>query len=176
MCEVITRTYTNDGLLDECFSPRYRIRQKREGEWLDGERLLLPGYVVAVTQQPEALARALRSIPEFTRVLTMGETFVPLNTDEQAWIDRWTKEGDRTIPLSVAYKKGDTLVVTEGPLKGNEGMITRVNRRKCLAFLELQVGDKRVVTTVGLAIVPSEEGTAEDGTGVGYDVPSEGFE
>jgi transcriptional antiterminator NusG len=144
-------------LLQECFTPRYRTRRKRNGVYQDEEKLLLPGYLIAVTTAPDRLQRRLRRIPEFTRLLTMTETFVPLRDDERAWIEEWTTKGDRTIPISVAYKKGETLVVTEGPLKGNEGLITRINRRKCLATIELSIDGKRVTTTIGLAIVPTDQ-------------------
>ena len=57
----------------------------------------------------------------------------------------------------MAVRDGDTLLVTEGPLKGREGMITRVNRHKSLAFLEFQIGGKRVTTRVGLGILKSPD-------------------
>lgn len=165
-CGLITRVCAEwdrdqdiDGyrLLDECFSPSFHTRHKFGQEWRDVEKLLLPGYVVAVTREPDQLSRRLRQIPEFTKLLTMGETFVPLRDDERAWMEDWTTRGDRTIPISIAYKKGDKLVVTEGPLKGREGMVTRVNRKKCLAFVELDVGGKKITTKVGLAVVPEPE-------------------
>ena len=170
MCDLVLRiseeldlaTDYDEPLLQECFSPQFKTRRKYDGQWIDKELRLLPGYVVCVTAYPDELRQRLRSVPEFTRLLTMGETFVPLRDDERAWIDEWTTKGDRTVPLSFAHKQGDKLVVTEGPLKGREGIITRVNRRKCLAFLELHVAGKKIATTVGLAIVPeSERGTTE---------------
>lgn len=166
LCQLIERacaaedaTSDEDGyhLLEECFSPRYRTRLKFHGEWQDAEKPLLPGYVVAVTRHPHALARWLRKVPEFTRLLTMGEEFVPLREEERTWIDEWTTKGDRTVPISIAYRKGDRLVVTEGPLKGHEGMITKIMRKKCQAQVELNVGGKKISTTVGLAVVPESE-------------------
>lgn len=139
-------------LLHECFAPRYKTQYKRHGKWHDEERLLLPGYVVAVTSNPWELVRKLGVVPRFTKLLTMGETFVPLGKDDRAWIERWTSEGNRTIPMSVAYKEGDQLVVTEGPLKGYEGMIVRVRRRLNLAELEIHAGQITIHTTVGLAV------------------------
>lgn len=141
-------------LIEECFAPRYATRHKVHGEWVDDELLLLPGYVVAVSRRPADLAYALRRVSGFTHLLRMGETFAPLSDEDRTWLDRWTKEGDRTIPMSVAYKEGDTVVVTEGPLKGKEATITRLNRRKCLAHIELRVGRMTVHTTVGLSVLP----------------------
>lgn len=141
-------------LLEECFSPSYATQHKEHGVWVDQVRQLLPGYVVAVTADPWELARVLRKVPGLTRLLTMGETFLPLSDDDRSWIERWTKAGERTIPMSVARKEGDKIVVTNGPLKGFEAMIERINRRKALAHLEIHAGQLTIHTTVGLAVLP----------------------
>ena len=141
-------------LVTECFSPTFVHRLKYSGEWRDVEKPLLPGYVVAVTSNPEELARRLNKVPSFTKLLTMAESFVPLREDERAWIDGFTKPGDRVVPISIGHRVGDVVVVTEGPLKGREAMITQIIRKKCLAVLELHVGGKNVTTTVGLAVLP----------------------
>lgn len=170
MCRVIERACAEADLasdrdyplLEECFSPQFQTQMKYHGEWRYKEKPLLPGYVVAVTAEPAALAHLLRGVPEFSRLLTSGETFVPLRDDERVWMEEFTKAGERTIPMSFAYKKGDTLVVTSGALVGREGMITRVSRRKSLAFVEIDVGGKRVTTTVGLGIVGEPNGATKE--------------
>lgn len=156
-CAGVQSMQRGEPLVSECFAPRYRHRYKLHGQWHDEDCLLLPGYVVAVTSEPWALGRALGRVPGFTRLLTMGETFAPLKDEDRFWIERWTREGDRTIPMSIAHKKGDRVVVAEGPLKGREGMITRVKRRLGLAELEFHVGTVTVRTTVGLAVLPGED-------------------
>lgn len=141
-------------LLQECFSPRFRTQIKFRGEWRYKEKALLPGYVIVVTRRPVELSHELRKMSEFALLLEAGETFVPLRDDERAWMEEFTEEGKRTIPMSFGYREGDTLVVTKGPLKGREGMITRISRKKSLAFVELHVNGVRITTTVGLGIVP----------------------
>jgi transcriptional antiterminator NusG len=162
VCAEWDRDQDIDGyrLLDECFSPSFHTRHKFGQEWRDVEKLLLPGYVVAVTREPDQLARRLRQIPEFTKLLTMGETFVPLSDNDRGWIERWTAEGDRAIPMSVAYKEGDRIVVAEGPLKGMEAMITQVKRRQNLAKIEIHAGAITIRASVGLAVLPKEASRA----------------
>ena len=162
MCEVIRRTceefdamsVMEESLIEEVFSPRYATRTKVHGEWKDVERPLLPGYVVAITTRPDDLGAVLRTIPELTKMLALGESFVPLRSEEKAWIEEATRKGDRVVPMSLAVGKGDAFTVTEGPLKGREGLVTRVNRHKCQAVVELHVGQMTIRTKVGLAIVP----------------------
>lgn len=162
MCDVIKRTceefdklsVMDEPLVKEVFSPRYATKTKFHGEWQEVERPLLPGYVIASTSRPDDLGVVLRTIPELTKMLALGETFVPLREEERLWIEESTKQGDRVVPMSLAVGKGDSFTVTEGPLKGREGLLTRVNRHKCMAIVELHVGQMTIRTKVGLAIVP----------------------
>lgn len=153
VCEAV-HTKDDAPLLDEAFSPTYRTRAKWGGEWRDVERAFLPGYVVAVTPDPAALVVRLRRVPEFTRLLSAGETFMPLTDAERTWLDEFTGKGERAIPMSFGYREGDSVVVTVGPLRGREALVTRVNRKKCLAYLEIEVGGKRITTKVGLGVLP----------------------
>ena len=146
----------DEPLVSEVFSPRYQSRFKLHGEWHDEDRPLLPGYVVAVTARPWDLASVLRDVPGFARIVRMGETFSPMKEEDRSWIERWTVEGDRAIPMSFAYKEGDRVRVVDGPLKGREGLITKVRRRLCQAELEIHAGALTIRTTVGLAVLPGE--------------------
>ena len=141
-------------LLRECFVPMYEAQVKLHGKWVGEQRRLLPGYMVAVTDDPWRLARLLGRVPALTRVLRLGETYAPLDEPDREWLDRWTRPGERTVPMSVARKVGETVVVTEGPLKGLEGHITKVRRRKAEAEIALEVNGKRITATVGLAVLP----------------------
>lgn len=154
VCAEKSEELAPDSLVVECFSPRYVTRTKYHGEWQDVSRPLLPGYVIAVTPTPKELAAVLRSIPRMTRILSIGDDFVPLHDEEKVWIEESTRQGDRVVPLSLAVVEGDSFVVKEGPLKGREGLISKVNRHKCLATIEFRIAGKTVRTIVGLAIMP----------------------
>lgn len=105
--------------------------------------------------------QTLRKIPDFTRLLTMGETFAPLEERDVEWIGTFTQKGRRTIPMSMGVMEGDRVVVTEGPLVGREALIKRVNRHRSLAILELQICGRTVTIKVGLGIV-GKSGTGKD--------------
>ena len=143
--------------LDECFEPRYRTQKKMHGEWRDVERALMPGYVIAVTDDPGKLARLLRGLADMCKLVTMGETYVPLTDYEREWLEANTQKGNRVVPMSFGYREDDVLTVTEGPLKGHEGRIVKINRASSLAQLEFHVGQFKITTTVGLGIVPKNE-------------------
>ena len=146
-------------LLQECFSPRFRTQRKRMGRFVDVEHPLLPGYVIAVTHDPARLAHNLRLTREYTHLLAVGETYVPLSKEERLWLERQTAQGNRVVPMSIGYRRGDTFVATEGPLVGHEWMVDRVSRANSMAHLELHVGQMTIRTTVGLAILPEPADT-----------------
>ena len=117
LCKVIERI-APEGAVRECFSPLYSTQIKRGGEWLDVEKTLLPGYVIVATEHIGRVKRLLREVPEYTRVLNMGESFVPLADGERAWIDAFTRKGERCVPMSMGVMEGDHVVVVSGPLMG----------------------------------------------------------
>lgn len=136
-------------------SRRALLRRERKvrGVWEQAESLLLPGYIIAVTREPVALYERLREVREFTKLLRMGGSFCPLAEEDRAWMAMFTNEGDRVIPMSMGVMEGDRVVVFRGPLKGREACIVSVNRRKSLAFIELDMCGRRVTTRIGLGIV-----------------------
>ena len=144
-------------ILEECFSPRFQTQKKVHGEWENVEELLFPGYLIAVTAYPDALKLALRRVPEFTRLLAVGETFVPLSESDQDLINTFTREGWRCVPMSFGVTDGDRVLVTSGPLTGKEALIKSVNRRKSLAYLEFQICGRTVTTKVGLGILTKKD-------------------
>lgn len=162
MCQVIERL-APEGTVRECFCPRYATQIKRAGEWLDVQKTLLPGYVVVASKQVSTVKRCLRKVPEYARVLSMGESFVPLTREERAWIDAFTHEGDRCIPMSMGVMEGDRVVVVSGPLKGREALIKSVNRHRSIAYVELQICGRIVTTKVGLGIVSPKDSGSKDG-------------
>lgn len=140
-------------VLEECFVPAYETQIKFRGTWKTVQKPLFPGYVVAVTDRVDELRQALHGVPEFTRVLALGETFVPLDEADRALICAFTQKEDRTVKMSFGVMEGDRVVVTSGPLMGREGWIREINRHKSLAFLEIEMFGRTLRTKVGLGVV-----------------------
>lgn len=152
LCEIIERV-AEPGELSECFVPSFETQRKVRGAWETVRAVLFPGYVVAVTHDVGALKQRLRGVSEFTRLLTMGESFVPLDDADRAWLSAFTTADDRAIPMSMGVVEGDRIEVTQGPLMGHEGWITSVNRRKSLAFIQVEMFGRKIETRIGLGIV-----------------------
>ena len=140
-------------LLLECFVPTCEFERKRRGEWKRVRLPLFPGYVVADTKDPVGLYRLLHEIPQFTRLLKMGETVTALDPAECELIQTFADTPTRTVKMSVGVYEGDHVRVVSGPLMGHEGQIKEVNRRGGVALLEVRMFDRTTIAKVGLAIV-----------------------
>lgn len=152
MAELIVRAVSAD-VLEECFYPQYETEIKLRGAWVRCAKPLFPGYLVAVTDDPVGVQDELRKLPEFARVLTMGEKPAPLAAEEVELIGNFTHPGERVVPMSRAIKQGEKVVIVDGPLVGHEGLIREVNRHKSVATLEVDLCGRKVATRVGLAVL-----------------------
>lgn len=154
LCHTVQRV-AGPEIVQECFTPQIATERKVRGAWEPTRSLLLPGYIIVVTSRPQDLYERLRLIDDFTKLLRYGETFSPLAEADCAWLAEFTQDDDRVVPMSMGVMEGDHVVVFRGPLKGREACITSINRRKSLAYIELDMCGRRITTRVGLGIVRS---------------------
>lgn len=155
-CRLILQA-CNRELVRECFCPMFATQQKVKGAWCDVVKPLLPGYVIAVARDAAVLKAKLGGVSRFTRILKMGEGFVPLTSEERGWFCQLTVPGDRTVPMSTGVMKGDCVRVVSGPLVGHEAWITGINRHKSLAFIKIDMFGREIQTRIGLGIVKRVE-------------------
>lgn len=141
-----------DELLEEVFYPRYEVLRKVRGERVVAVKPLIPGYLIASTRQPSLLQERLRALPVFARVLCTDGVPTPLEPEEARIIGAFTQPGMRVVPMSRAVKEGERVRVLDGPLVGQEVLITNVDRHKCQASIEMDFCGRRVSTRLGLVV------------------------
>lgn len=148
--------------MQELFYPQFQTEIKVHGEWVSTTKPLFPGYLICDTADPRTVQQHLLRMDDFARVLSQDGQFVPLAKEEVQLIGGFTHKGDRVVPMSEALKDGDQVVVTAGPLLSHEGLIKDINRRKCTAYLEVNLCGRRVTTRVGLAVLSNERRAAQN--------------
>ena len=114
---------------------------------------MLPGYIFVITDQPGKLREALRSVPKFTRLLGNNDVFTPLDDQEVAFINAFTKPDHRVVEFSSGVMEGDEIVILNGPLMNQTGLIKKLDRHKRLAYLEIEILGRVKTVKVGLEIV-----------------------
>lgn len=145
--------YENEPCVRECFVPKYEVMINFRGEWVRRTKALFPGYLIVVTSDVDRLDQMLRRVPAFTKLLGNDDGFIPLEAQEIDWISAFTQKGRRVVEMSEGVQEGDEITILKGPLMGHVGWIKSVNRRKRLAYLEIQMFGRTITTKVGLNLV-----------------------
>ena len=141
-------------LFDRAFVPKRALSRKRGKEWKIEETALFPGYLFIDTDEDriEDLAAKLRSISGFNIVLSTDGGFLPLTPGESAFAEQ-LYGGGGTFDTSTGIIEGDKVIIQGGPLIGLEGAITKIDRHKRRAYIELNMFGVKTKTSVSLEIV-----------------------
>ena len=143
----------DEELIQECFIPQYEVKKRIRGVWTICTEVLLPGYIFVITEHPGRLQEALRSVPKFTRLLGNNDVFIPLDDQEAAFVNAFTKPGHRVVEFSNGVMEGDEIVILNGPLMNQTGLIKKLDRHKRLAYLEMEILGRKKTLKIGLEIV-----------------------
>ena len=142
------------GAVEDCFVPKREVMHRKSGQWHRTLEKVFPGYVFVQTSVPEQVRDALRHVPAFTRMLTFaGDTCLPLTADEVAWINAITNADTHVMEMSEGVIEGERVMVIRGPLKDYEARITRIDRHKRLAWVDMDMFGRHKTSRVGLEIV-----------------------
>lgn len=139
-------------LLERCFIPYCEQMKKYQGEWHKEKKILFPGYVFLISEDEEMLYFQLKKVIGLTKLIGTGREVVPLEEEEIRFLQEFGNE-DQIVSMSEGIIKNDRVVVTKGPLKGNEGLIRKIDRHKRKAWLEVEMFGRKIETQVGLEIV-----------------------
>lgn len=146
---------------EEVFMPVTEHIRKINGTW---QRVLVPmffGYLFITSDQPKELYNRLRSslgktIFKYVKLLRDNEYIIPLSKEDEKIVTELSDQ-DHVIKASLGYIRGDRLYVTDGPLRGHEGQVVKIDRHKRIAILAIDfLGEKRNIT-VGLEVVRKEK-------------------
>lgn len=149
MCKKLIRKE----LLDSCFVPKYEQKKRYKGKWHNITKVLFPGYIFIVTDNVVNLFKELERIPKLTKILGYeDEDFIALKESDVRFMKRFQND-KHIVKLSVGNIIGDDIVINEGPLKGFEGKIKRIDRHKRIAVVEAQLFGGISDITLGLEII-----------------------
>lgn len=139
-------------ILEKSFIPMYEQERKYQGKWHRELKVLFPGYVFLVSEDKEKLFFELKRVIGLTKMLGTGETIVPLTAEEVDFLLSFGRE-EQVVEMSEGIIENDRVIITKGPLKGNEGLIKKIDRHKRKAWLEIQMFGRTMEMQVGVDIV-----------------------
>jgi transcription termination/antitermination protein NusG len=122
--------------------PRRRLRIRRRGSWKEALAPIFPGYLFIQSDGigPDDYA-TLKTLPGFVRFLPSNTNITPLEPRDQKLLSHFLSYGEIVEKSRVYFDENKRIRVLAGPLKGLEGMIVRVDRRKGRAKVRLEMYD-----------------------------------
>lgn len=145
----------NKDVMEHCFIPRYEEKKKYQGSWHVRQRALFPGYVFIVSGRLELLFEGLKKVSGLTKLIGTGKEIVPLKEEE---IELLKKIGadEKAVGISTGVIENGTVTITEGPLKGMEGCIRKIDRHKRKVWLQIEMFGRITEMEAGLEIIMKE--------------------
>lgn len=140
-------------ILQECFIPEYIVKKKYRGEWKNVKDILFKGYVFLISEHIDELFNELKKVPDYTKIVgKKKEEIYPLKDGEVEFLKSFGKD-NHIVDMSVGFIEGDSIHITEGPMQGKEGLITKIDRHKRIAYLSINIFNEIITAKVGLEII-----------------------
>ena len=142
-------------LMPDVFSITKERWFKRGGEWSLQAKPLFPGWLVAETPDPRALAAELARL-SFPADLATGDgrTYLPMSKEAQAFYESHMDAG-RCLRNSVGSVEGRDLRICSGPLAGREAEVLSWDRRRRFCLVAAGEGAGAFTESMPLDIPPA---------------------
>jgi transcriptional antiterminator NusG len=149
------------------FFPKRKLMRQKGGKKFDTIEPVFPGYVFLGTEEaPGPIWYTLRRIEGFYRFLPDNTRIKPMSDRDFTLIKHFMSFGEIADKSKVSFDENDRIVVQSGPLKGYEGHIYKVDRRKGRAWLRLTFCNSVSTVVLGFELLdklPKGAGS-QDGT------------
>lgn len=124
--------------------PRRIMKERKQGKWCLKERVVFPGYVFVQANMTALAYYDIRCTPWVIRIL--GTSWPqPLEENEALLIVRLANDCEPLGPSSVIVV-GDKINVIDGPLRGFEGYIVKLDARRCRAKVNINIlGEPKII-------------------------------
>jgi transcriptional antiterminator NusG len=132
------------------FFPKRRLAIRRQGKRIEELKAIFPGYIfLEVDEVDTELYQRLKRVKGFYRFLKSNHDITPLSGKDLAIIAHILSFGGIAESSRAYFDENDRIVITEGPLKGFEGSIIKVDKRKERVKLRLDFSQQ--MFTIDLA-------------------------
>lgn len=130
-------------LFEDCLLvPKRALNIRRAGKIRREERPIFSGYVFLASPDPQLDTDRrwiLKASPHFVRILPSTVEPKPIGERDRRLVAHFMSFGKAADTSKVTFDGNDRIVVLEGPLKGLEGMIIKVDKRKRRAKVQLDM-------------------------------------
>lgn len=143
--------------LESAFSFRCERLWKTDGAWKIVEKDMFPGYVFLQSGNPELLSKELDEYRKILKVMEEEGYLISVYGEEEQYLRDLCGES-HFLKLSHGYKENGVDIITDGPLKGRENRILRIDWHRRFAQIVIPVAKKKAVIWAGLELDSSVAG------------------
>ena len=145
----------------KAFTPLKEVVHRIQGKRVIVKKPLFPSYVFVETElNPNGFQQALlqyrSQIRGILKELRYEDDVSALSTEERAYLEGLMDE-EHNVRISKGEILDGEVIITEGPLKGYESNIIRIDRHKRRAILNVRMNDREMQVDVSLEIVKKIE-------------------
>ena len=128
LVQELLRIYFNESVLISV-NARRKITERSGGIIRHILKKMFPGYIFIRTNMNIETYDKLKSIPGIIRLLNTGNYYTKIDAEEMSYILKLL-DNDGVVDYSKFCIHNSKIIVKSGPLKGMEGLILEVDKRK----------------------------------------------
>ncbi|HDQ15331.1 MAG TPA: antiterminator LoaP [Sediminispirochaeta sp.] len=139
--------FTNHG---KFLWPRRKLTIRRRGKQKEEMASIFPGYLFYEAEDlPPQVYWALKRTSGFVRFLKNNQQIEPLAGTDKGLLLHFLSFGEVVDKSRVRFDENNRIQVLDGPMKGLEGQIVKVNRRKKRAKVRLNLYSQSFLVDFG---------------------------
>lgn len=142
----------NKDLYTDIFYPEIVKQYRIQGQWIDKKVPMFPGYLFVETDRIEEFDKNIIKLTGFHSVLKSDKKYCPLSSTDYELIHLAYKNKG-VFDVSRGVIEGGTTKIITGPLKGLEGIVTKIDRHNRTATITVNMFDNQTTVKVGLEII-----------------------
>lgn len=132
--------------------PKRKIFERKQGIRREVIKIIFPGYVFLETDSILDFFFQTRNSPHLIRFLRDDCHFLEVKREEIKPI-LLLIDSDGIIELSKAFIEDDVVKIKEGPLRGMEGVIKKIDKRKGRAKVSFILNECHILIDLGIEIL-----------------------
>ena len=136
------------------FFPRRKLIIRKQGKLSEKEEPLFPGYLFFSAEEvdPDQII-VVRATPGVFSFLKTDGKITPLCREEEQQLKRFMKTGEVAGISEIDLHENNTITVLKGPLKGQEGLIVKLDKRKKRAKVRMSLYKEAFLVDFGFDFV-----------------------
>jgi len=132
--------------------PRRRLLEKKLNVSKEVVKTIFPGYIFINTDMSPEIYYYLKKIPHFIKILHYDSFYSEIPQNEIDIILKLTSQSE-IIDFSEVSVTNSKITVLSGPLKNNEYIIKKIDKRKQRASINLNIMGEKKKIDIGIKVV-----------------------